>query len=321
VQLQSCAGASKNSLLKGLTCRCAQSSLKNRLRAARLQRYASENTSKRLSVDAYHADFIDHVPAVAQQIGDRDFAFALIDPTGYADMVPFNLAPLLRRRGVEVLINLMWDHINRFWNTDAAPVMDEIFGSDRRERCTGDKLEQCASRLYADRLREVAGRHGGKLLAASFPVQHPTKQRTHYFLIYATHAPKGLLTFDEVAEATWQQQALAKAKTKLRKQAGPQDDLWNNDVLEVQARRVVDFDAVRAAWLDFLPVAGSEIIVSDSLMAELLEKCACFAKDLQDEVRALISEGVLENVAVTPDRLKRRTRNVVQNGEVLRRLR
>lgn len=294
---------------------------KHRLRAARLQQYARDHAAPGLTIEAHCADFIEHVGEVASKLGDKDFAFALIDPTGYGDMVPNNLAPLLRRRGVEVLINLMWDHINRFWHTDMAPVMDELFGADRRDRCMGDNLERSASKLYAERLREAAAGQGGRLRAAAFPVLHPTKQRTHYFLVYATHAPIGLLTFDEVAEATWHQQEIAKAKTKLRQQAGPQTDLWGNEVIDVATKRTVNAEEVRAAWLRFLPVAGSEMIVSDDRLADLLEVCSCFARDLQDEVRALIAEGVLENVSIEPARLKRRTRNVVQNGEKLRRLR
>ena len=243
---------------------------RNKLRAARLQKYAAENSSPQLTIEAFRADFMEHVDAAATQLKDEDFAFALIDPTGYSDMVPERLAPLLRRRGVEVLINLMWDFINRFWHTNQAPILDEIFGEDRRLRCDDWDLERCAARLYVQRLRDAARGSGGRLRASTFPVQHPTKARTHYFLVYATHAPIGLLTFDEVAAATWHQQALTRAKTKVRLKSGPQGDIFGGDVHAVQVARVVDRYSIREAWLSFMAVAGAEIVVSDDLKAELL---------------------------------------------------
>lgn len=199
---------------------------KHKLRAARLVKYATENSTPSLRIDAFRADFMDHVQVVAENLSDQDFAFVLIDPTGYKDMVPERLAPLLRRRGGEVLINLMWDFINRFWCTDQAPVLDEIFGADRRSRCEAEDLEHDAARLYAERLRGVAANAGGRLYAATFPVQHRTRSRTHYFLVYATHSPAGLLTFDAVAQATWQQQALTKAKVAVRRKSGNTIDIF-----------------------------------------------------------------------------------------------
>lgn len=295
---------------------------KHKLRAARLRQYAEEHSTPSLEIRAFHADFMGRVNEVAEKLTDQDFAFALIDPTGYRDMVPANLAPLLRKRGVEVLINLMWDFINRAWNfADVAGTLDEIFGSDRHEKCSEHDLERSAARHYIERLRSVAGSKGGRLRAATFPVQHPSKDRTHYFLVYATHAAIGLLTFDKVAAMTWQQQALTKAKAKLRSHSEVQGDIFGCEIHDVQAERFVDKDEARRAWLSRFPVAGSEIIVSDDLMAELLETCSCFCEDLHSAARDLINSGVLENVSVQPAQLKRRSKNVVQNGEVLRRLR
>src|SRR5690606_2882052 len=172
----------------------------NRFRAARLKRYAEENSTKGLEIFAYQADFMDHIPAIASQIRNDDFAFILVDPIGYKELIPQQLAPLLQKRGVELLINLMWDFINRFWDS-GPPVLDEIFGADRIERCKGPDREHCANKLFADRLRECAGQRSGRLYSATFPVQNRAKSRTHYFLVYATHSEKGLLAFAEVAEA------------------------------------------------------------------------------------------------------------------------
>ena len=295
----------------------------NKLRAARLINYAEENSTPRLTINAYKGDFMDHIDAVAGQLRDDDFAFVLIDPTGYKDLVPERLAPLLRRRGVEVLINLMWDFINRFWDTDKAPVLDKLFGSNRRERCGSEQREHDASQLYGHRLREVAGYAGGRLYAATFPVQHPAKDRTHYFLIYATHAPVGLLTFDAVAEATWQEQALTKAKSAVRRQSDATPDLFGGAVHAVQYERPINGETLRNAWLKRFPVTGSEIVVTADVMAQLLEECGCLSNDLQVALKRLIEQGVIENASIDEVSLRRRKKNVVQieKRERLRRLR
>jgi hypothetical protein len=140
-------------------------------------------------------------------------------------------------------------------------------------------------------------------------------------LVYATHAPVGLLTFNEVAASTWHQQALTKAKTKVRLKSGPQGDIFGGEVHDVQTARQIDRYAIREAWLSLMPVADAEIAISDDLMSELLERCSCFSSDLQGEVRGLIDDGVLENRSIRASQLKQRTKHVVQNGEVLRRLR
>ena len=294
----------------------------NKLRAAKLIQYAGENSTPKLTISAFQGDFMDHLDAVASQLRDDDFAFVLIDPTGYKDIVPERLTPLLRRRGVEVLINLMWDFINRFWDTDQAPVLDKLFGADRRQRCGSLQREHDVSQLYAHRLRDVAGSVGGRLYASTFPVQHPEKDRTHYFLIYATHASIGLLTFDGVAEATWQEQALTKARSAVRRKSDAIPDLFGGAVHAVQYERPVDGDALRNAWLARLPAVGSEIVMTEDVMAQLLEECGCLSIDLQTALRRLIELGVVENTSIDEAGLRRRKKNVVQieKRERLRRL-
>ncbi len=295
---------------------------KDRRRSARLMQYAKEHSTESLSIEAYHANFMDQIDAISDELRDDDFAFILLDPKGYKEMAPGRLAPVLRKRGVEVLINVMWDFMNRFWSTEQAPVLDDIFGADRHERCSKENLEHDASRLYAERLRNAAGVNGGRLYAATFPVQHPTKSRTHYFLVYATHASIGLLTFDEVAEATWHEQALTKARTAVRLQSAGAD-LFGGDVHDVKYERPVNRAALRDAWLEMMPAAGDSITVTQDVMAGLLERCGCVTSDLQSAAMRLIEDGVIVNSSIDRSVQRRRTKNavVLKNQELLRRLR
>ena len=264
-----------------------------------------EHSTGELSIEAHHADFMDHIAAVVKELRDDDFAFVLLDPKGYKEIAPNLLADVLRKRGVEVLINVMWDFMNRFWNTDQAPVLDLIFGADRHERCDRNNLEHDVTRLYAERLRNAAGTQGRRLYAASFPVQHPSKARTHYFLVYATHSAIGLLTFDEIAEATWHEQALTKAKTTVRLQSAGAD-LFGGDVHDTKYERPISDSALQDAWLEIMPAAGSRITVTFDVMATLLEKCGCLTSDLQAAAKRLIDQGVVENISIDQATQRRR---------------
>jgi len=68
------------------------------------------------------------IPEVVDFVGN-DFALTFIDPTGWKGFGLRQIQPLLQCRG-EVIINFMFDYINRFLrsgaDTDAS--FDELFG-------------------------------------------------------------------------------------------------------------------------------------------------------------------------------------------------
>lgn len=105
---------------------------RDKTRAKQLISYADDVSSTAVIVKAYHADFTQQIEAVASRLTDKDFAFVLVDPLGYKTVTaPGLLAPLLMRRGVELMVNLMFDHINRFLTAkDQIANMQEIFGPD-----------------------------------------------------------------------------------------------------------------------------------------------------------------------------------------------
>jgi three-Cys-motif partner protein len=294
---------------------------KNKSSAKRLIDYASDKSTDSFEVCAKRADFLDEIDAIAREISDDDFAFVLLDPTGFKEVSPATLAPLLKKRGVEVLINLMWDHINRFWCLpDIEQTLDNIFGSDRDKRSpdAGGLSEQDRCSLYTRRLREFAGNQGGKLWASTFPVLNPRRDRTHYYLVYATHSPTGLLTFDKCAEETWQEQADTRASVQIRERtAEGQGTLFGDAVKDIPFERKIDRDRIRDAWLRLVPAIDSKTVISVATMAELLETCSCLESDLQSVLAELIDCGKIENLSTK----RRRPKNVVHwhKNEAIRR--
>ena len=282
---------------------------KNKSSAKRLIEYSSNKSTDKLHVIARHADFLDEISSISESIRDDDFVFVLVDPTGYKDVVtPKVLAPLLKKRGVEVLINLMWDHINRFWSLpETEPVLDAIFGCNRDKRNyeDGGLSEQERCNLYTARLRETAAASRSRLWASAFPVMNPKKERTHYYLVYTTHSPIGLLTFDEIAESTWQEQTDIRATVQVKnKLPAGQGSLFCADIKGIPVERIVDKSRIREAWLNLVPTVNSEIVVNEIVMAKLLEDCTCLACDLQEVLGSLISSGLIQNNSATRPRPK-----------------
>lgn len=287
---------------------------KGQARSKRLVAYAEEHTSPTLRLEAYRADFTEKVGEITASLKDDEFTFALIDPTGYSQISPAQLAPLLNRRSVEVLINLMWEHIERFWDFHQnEDLLNRIFGADRKEKLT----QVGAAALYASALREQAGLQGGRLYASAFPVQNPDKNRVLYYLVYGTHSPAGLLTFDKVAEKTWPEQALAAAEAKVRKRH-PSGDLFAGAVTCAKVDRPVDVEKIRQKWLELLGEVGADTTASEAVAADLLEKCDCLEIDLQRVLAQLCNEGRVKNL----DAARARPRNTVswKDQEKLRRL-
>jgi len=73
--------------------------------AALIRQHAGDST-------VWESDFGQSVGKISKWIEGDEFAFVFVDPFGWKGLVtPATLAPLLRRKNTELLINVMWDHI------------------------------------------------------------------------------------------------------------------------------------------------------------------------------------------------------------------
>ena len=91
------------------------------------------------------------VSRIQELIGDQP-AFLFVDPKGWKGAAMTYIAPLARRPGRDVMINVMFDHINRFKD---APIpfirtqMQEFFGQPLPPRLSEEALMQS----YRDQLK------------------------------------------------------------------------------------------------------------------------------------------------------------------------
>ena len=170
--------------------------------------------------------FEDNITQILKELGTK-FAFCFIDPTGWTGLAMERVKPLLLHQPGEVVINFMYDFINRFLNSRDPPIeasLDRFFGSknwrDLRER---QDREMAIIDLYAQQVRAT----GRFAYATSTKILKPLHERAYFHLIYATRSPKGIEEFSDVERrlVTAQEQVRAAAQREHRERRTGQGEL------------------------------------------------------------------------------------------------
>ena len=143
---------------------------------------------------------IQNILKFVQEGGPTSFHFIFIDPKGWSGFAMETIAPLLRLKPGEVLINFMTEHIRRFIESPQKQTQESfmnLFGSgqfkDELKGLEEKDREDAIVTAYSERVKRV----GAFGYTSSAIVLHPEKNRTHFHLIYATRDPKGIAVFKE----------------------------------------------------------------------------------------------------------------------------
>jgi three-Cys-motif partner protein len=135
---------------------------------------------------------------VTQQRARRQPLFAFVDPFGMSHTPLETVEEILKAERSEVLINFMFEEINRFLAIDElAANHDALFGTDKWRALT--KITNSVERrsrihdLYRDQLSKFAK------YVRSFEMCNK-QNRTDYFLFFATNSLKGL---EKMKDAMW----------------------------------------------------------------------------------------------------------------------
>lgn len=175
-----------------------------------LTRYL-ESRRGRVQTHPYRGAFGDHVVTLERELG-ADAAFVFVDPTGWKGAAMRYIAPLVRQPRRDVLVNVMFDHINRF-KDDPRPFLREqmrdFFGLADADLPEGlDEQE-----LFALYRRNLKARCGVKF-AADLAIPHPTDDRTKFRLVVGGSAPSVLEVFRNI-----EQKVVGKEAAPVREQA------------------------------------------------------------------------------------------------------
>lgn len=291
---------------------------------AKLKEFADKSCAPKLNVVAWHGEFQNKIADIASWIGS-DFAFVLIDPKGYKEVIaPQTLAPLLKKRNVEALINYMWQFLSLAVGHLDKPAhlqnLIALFGEDVRNvpEPGAPNRESWLLDLYRNRLVQASAPTGdGRTRTVSFPVEYPGRTTTKYFLIHVTHNDVGVIKFSEASKAASAAQNSVRFSVMQQKKENKTGitDLFADSEIDV----LIGDRELTEPWLGLMPVAGCEIQVGEPEIAQLIERYNCFIPELQKGLQALIKSGQVQNL----DMKRQRPKNGVhyRNRERLKRLR
>lgn len=251
--------------------------------------------------------FEDLIPDISRFVGRR-FALIFIDPTGWTGFGLRRIESLLRHCPGEVIVNFMFDYINRFLDTpspELSPSFDELFGGPGWEdaiRATS-RREQTIIDFYCARMRTI----GGFNYVTSTRILNPTKDRTYYYLVYGTRHPKGLIEFRRVEENAMSEQERVRldAKESSRLQRTQQPLLLPISELGIssnphETERIVRLRQAETSLLRLLDKYGR--MSYDTVLATMLETPLVFESDVKSIIRRL------ENTYLCVEGLKPRQR-------------
>jgi hypothetical protein len=164
-----------------------------------------------------------------------------IDPTGWTGYPLSKIGSLLQRRKCEVLVNFMYDSINRFAlveNEGIAASFDPILGGPGWRDNLDPKLPPglAVERQFCEALRSA----GNFRFVISTKIDKTTAERPHFHIIYGTKSAAGLRTFRETEYAALRQheQNRADVRERKREEISGTADLFAG--YQAQARGTID---------------------------------------------------------------------------------
>jgi three-Cys-motif partner protein len=133
------------------------------------------------------------------QVHARAPAFALVDPFGWTGIPMAILSELMKRPSTEILVNFMFEEINRFINhPEQVRNFDALFAClewNRAYDMSGSNRKKFIHDLYRDQLRRAAGAQ----YVRSFEMRNE-RNISDYFLYFASNNRLGL---SKMKEAMW----------------------------------------------------------------------------------------------------------------------
>lgn len=203
---------------------------KDRRAYDQLQSFASHIQDA--DVRVLNSSFEDSVGEILEFVGrggTGTFPFIFIDPTGWTGFSLRTIAPLLRLRPGEVLINFMTGHIRRFLDLEQSrQSFEDLFGSqDFRAVIQGLSGMDREDAAVSEYMKSVKATGGFEYVLPAI-VLHPEIDRTHFHLIYATRHPKGVEVFKDAEKSAMEEmeRARAEAQQRHREERSGQSELF-----------------------------------------------------------------------------------------------
>ena len=290
---------------KNVTLRCLFIE-KDRAAFAELERAVGSISNVR--VEILFGAFERLVPEILSFIGNS-FSLVFIDPTGWSGIDLKQIGPILKHRPGEVLLNFMFDHINRFLDDprpEVAATFDPVFGVTGwnievetlvRE---GLKREDAILTVYQDRFR----RAGVFDCVTTTRILKPLAERSYFHLVYGTRHWKGLVEFRQVEEkfVHEQEEVRGTAKQLDRFSRTGQAELFTPEDAPNFPR---SFEAERTRGLELALARLGEVLEEtrrvdyEVILAKVLEIPLVWERDIKAWVMEMRAAGKVEIEGMT----------------------
>lgn len=191
-------------------------------------------------IKTYCGEFESAISEI-QTFIDQSFPLIFIDPTGWTGYSLDKIASLFKRPKCEVLINFMYDFVNRAASmSDVRTIasLDPILGGPGWEARLDPTLPRgrAVEKLFRDNLALA----GNFYFVVSTKIDRPTADRPHFFIAYGTKSRDGLKTFRETEYNALKLNARDRAGAKERKREGQSGspDLFSGFEADVQVTTI-----------------------------------------------------------------------------------
>lgn len=251
-------------------------------------------------IKTYCGKFEDAISEIQAFIG-TSFPLIFIDPRGWTGYPFDKIKPLFAYPKCEVLINFMYDFVNRFANSDDEDIiasLDPILGGpDWRDRLDPNLPRGLAvEKLFRETLKSV----GSFNFVISTKIDKATADRPHFFIAYGTKSPDGLKTFRQIEYEALREHMRnrANAKERKREELSNTADLFAGHHAEVQEAtidEIVDEQKALASaeLLATLPLRGQ--FCFSSVVVTLLQAHMLRETNVKDICVELAKVGKIEN--------------------------
>jgi three-Cys-motif partner protein len=267
---------------------------------AQLVAAVSPHDKSGFQIKTFSEKFEDAIVEINNFVGSS-FPLIFIDPTGWTGYSFSKIKPLLNRDKCEVLINFMYDFVNRFVNSgdpETIASLDPILGGPGwQSRLDASQHRGVAvEKLFRQSLKEV----GGFEFVVSTKIDKSTADRPHFFMAYGTKNRAGLLEFRKIEFKAQKEHAKSRANANDKKrfdQSGI-DDLFSDHHVQVQQSTIDDLveEQKSLASTDLLgSLSQSKAIQFAKVVDMLLQSFMLRETNVKDICVDLFNEGKIEN--------------------------
>ena len=259
-----------------------------------------------IEVQTYQGEFQTHLPSILSAMEPQAFCFSFIDPKGISLDLAM-LRPLLSRSSSEVLVNFMFDFVNRFVSHPNPSIIDTmnrlIPGADWRNlldvaKATGAPSD-AREGILVDGFRSALRTVGHYDHVTSLVVQKPLADRTLYHLVFGTRSRDGLRVFrdSQIKALVAQADVRASGKSKAKAERSGQSDLFSGAdtvPLDPSSREIADGKAKAIVYAKEVIMAHREGIKWSTLWPKILEGFTVRRTDLGNAMNELRKLGEID---------------------------